>query len=40
MASFNTVSKGRIKTTNKSGHAAYKLDDKTLLVTMALKGHR
>jgi len=36
MASFNTVSKGRMKTTNKSGHAAYKLDDKTLLVTMAL----
>lgn len=36
MAGYNTGTKGRMKTTNKSGHAAYKMDDKTKLVTMAL----
>lgn len=36
MATFNTTTKGRMKTTNKSGHAAYKMDDRTKLVTMAL----
>lgn len=36
MASFNATTKGRMKTTNKSGHVAYKLDDRTKLVTMAL----
>lgn len=36
MASLNKSSKGRNKTTNRSGHAAYKLDDKTKLMTMAL----
>ena len=36
MASFNTTTKGRMKTTNKSGHAAYKMDSRTELVTMAL----
>lgn len=36
MASFNGSTSGRMKTTNKSGHAAYKLSDRTKLVTMAL----
>jgi hypothetical protein len=36
MSSFNSTSSGKMRTTNKSGHAAYKLDDKTKLVTMAL----
>ena len=36
MASMNTTTKGRMLTTNRSGHAAYKLDAKTKLVTMAL----
>ena len=36
MATLNATSKGRMKTTNKSGHAAYKLGDKTKLMTMAL----
>lgn len=36
MASLNKTSKGKMRTENKSGHAAYKLDDKTRLVTMAL----
>jgi len=36
MATLNASTKGRMRTTNKSGHAAYKLDDRTKLVTMAL----
>jgi len=36
MASMNNTSKNKMKTTNRSGHAAYVLDDKTKLVTMAL----
>lgn len=36
MASYNTTAKNRMKTTNKSGHAAYKMDSRTELVTMAL----
>lgn len=36
MASLNKTSRNTMKTTNKSGHAAYRLDDKTKLVTMAL----
>lgn len=36
MATLNATSKGSMRTTNKSGHAAYKLDDRTKLVTMAL----
>ena len=36
MATFNVSTKGRMKTTNKTGHAAYKYDDRTRLVTMAL----
>ena len=33
---MNGSSRGRMMTTNRSGHAAYALDDKTRLVTMAL----
>lgn len=36
MATLNASTKGSMKTTNKSGHAAYKMDDRTKLVTMAL----
>lgn len=36
MASLNTTTRGRSLTKNKEGHTAYKLDDKTKLVTMAL----
>lgn len=36
MATLNATTKGRMKATNKSGHAAYKLDDRTKIVTMAL----
>lgn len=36
MATLNATTKGRMRTTNKSGHAAYSMDDKTKLVTMAL----
>ena len=36
MASLNRSSNGKMKTKNLSGHAAYKLDDKTKLVTMSL----
>ena len=36
MATYNKSTKGSMKTFNKSGHAAYKTDDKTRLVTMAL----
>ncbi len=36
MTSLNNASRGRAKTTNRSGHAAYRLDDRTKLVTMAL----
>ena len=36
MASLNKSSKGTNKTVNRSGHVAYRLDDKTKLVTMAL----
>ena len=36
MATFNVKTSGRMKTTNRSGHAAYKYDDRTKLVTMAL----
>lgn len=36
MATLNASTKGRMRTTNKSGHAAYKMDDRTKLVTMAL----
>lgn len=36
MASLNTTTKGRMKTTNKSGHAAYKLGNRDKLVSMAL----
>lgn len=36
MATYNGSTKGRMRTTNKSGHAAYKLGDKEKLVTMAL----
>ena len=36
MATLNATAKGRMKTTNISGHAAYRLKDKTKLVTMAL----
>lgn len=36
MASLNKSAKNKMETTNKSGHDAYKLDDKTRLVTMAL----
>lgn len=36
MASLNKASRNKARTTNRSGHAAYVLDDKTKLVTMAL----
>lgn len=36
MAGFNQTAKGKTLTKNKSGHVAYKLDDKTKLLTMAL----
>ena len=36
MASLNRSTNGKMKTTNRSGHAAYRLDDKTRLMTMAL----
>ncbi|MBR3160093.1 MAG: TROVE domain-containing protein [Atopobiaceae bacterium] len=36
MASLNKTSSGKMRTQNKCGHAAYKMDDKTKLVTMAL----
>ena len=36
MATLNTSAKGRMRTTNRSGHAAYRTDDKTKLTTMAL----
>ena len=36
MASLNRTIAGTNKTTNLSGHAAYRLDDKTKLMTMAL----
>lgn len=36
MASLNVTARGKMMTTNRSGHAAYKLDDRTRLVTMAL----
>lgn len=36
MATFNTSAKGRMRTQNISGHAAYKMDSKTDLVSMAL----
>lgn len=36
VATFNKSTKGAMKTTNKSGHAAYRMDEKTKLVTMAL----
>lgn len=36
MATFNATSNGRMRTTNRSGHVAYKMDDRTKLVTMAL----
>lgn len=36
MARYNTTVRNRRKTTNRSGHAAYSLDDRTKLVTMAL----
>ena len=36
MATLNKTAKGRMMTTNRSGHAAYRLDDRTRLVTMAL----
>lgn len=36
MATYNTTTKHAMRTTNRSGHEAYRLDDKTKLVTMAL----
>lgn len=36
MATLNAASKGRMRTTNRSGHAAYRADDKVTLMTMAL----
>lgn len=36
MATLNASTKGRMRTTNKSGYAAYRLDDKTRLVAMSL----
>lgn len=36
MSSYNKTSRGKSKTTNRSGHAAYRLDERTSLVTMAL----
>lgn len=36
MASMNKTTTGRMRTTNRSGHAAYRLDDRTRLLTMAL----
>ena len=36
MAGFNKNNQGARKTVNKSGHAAYSMDDKTKLVTMVL----
>lgn len=36
MASYNKTTKGSMRTANKSGHVAYKLDDELRLVTMAL----
>lgn len=36
MASHNTTTRGAMRTTNRSGHAAYRLDDRVKLVIMAL----
>lgn len=36
MATYNKTTKRAMRTTNRSGHDAYRLDDKTKLVTMAL----
>lgn len=36
MATYNVSTKGRMRTENRSGHAAYMMDDRTKLVTMAL----
>lgn len=36
MATYNKTTKRAMHTTNRSGHDAYRLDDKTKLVTMAL----
>ena len=36
MAGYNKTSSGSMRTINRSGHTAYKLDDRTKLVTMTL----
>lgn len=36
MATLNATVNGSMRTTNRSGHAAYKIDDRTKLMTMAL----
>ena len=36
MATFNATSRGAMRTTNLDGHPAYRMDDRTKLMTMVL----